>query len=281
MRQAARWTKLGASVAAIGTVAGCVPFAVPPLHVDGGLGASRSQAAGQAPRAGLSNTLRAAVAPLQFGEDLAQSVDIGLGYLDEKSVTGSEKRTRGGFFELGLMRPIAAPAPNAVRAGPFVSAELLWPGQGGGPALGATLGGRVEFVSFTTQSVASNEDAEGSVFGGALGQYGLGLWGGLSARPFEDRMAWIGTLGVSLRTPGVVGVVCCMWPGSSTTTSSNANASSPSSSTTNAPPVSNKRTEPHIPAAPSVTPKPAPEPKRGGAELAAHGSEALTVEANR
>jgi hypothetical protein len=191
-----------------------VPFVVPPLKSS----ASAGGAAGQLARpvamedgvvaSEAITELRTGVHPFQLVDRAGtRRWDLGAGYLFQTTAGDAmvDLWRHGPFVEVGLRlwrRPVSD--STAVRVGVHAGAELLFDRDdtvGGGGSVGASL----ELVTWSSGPFQGS-GRDGIVVGGAEGETSVGLVANASYRAVADTEYWTLTMGVSLRSPGLLGL---------------------------------------------------------------------------
>lgn len=222
--------KLLAPLLALST--GCLPFVVPPGKISGGAGPSSGDvdrgAGDLEPRS--VTTLRAGVHPLSMMPESSSSpFDAGIGYGGDlvfgHAPPPYDRRTsaHGPYLE-GAYYPVRLPAGGATfRWGARVNADLLFLEPRGDLGWGATAVTEVEIGGHSSGAFA-DADGDGAVFGTAFGGWSLGAFAGGSARTFPGSRYGALTFGLSARLPFMVGIVCCLWSGSSDSGSSSSSS---------------------------------------------------------
>jgi hypothetical protein len=168
---------------------GCtVPFALPGLQMEGGAGASTHPVLHAAIGAHLaSNTTR------------ALPVDVGAGYVADVATNAGDHTTQGVYLEAsGLEGRVARRTGLGLRGVLLVGDSEV----GGGAML------RVTHEAFTPASgAASSSDRCGAAVGASSGMAGLGLYAEFGRqRPPGEPATWVATVGVTVRTPAVIGI---------------------------------------------------------------------------
>ncbi len=227
----------GSGVARLGCLAlltgasACFPYAVPPAHLSAGVGPTSGVIADS--RGGVSSgaphyTLRGGVHPLGAVEDLTgRSVDVGVGYLLEGSTGDGEVPLHGPYLALDAYLLPAQLPERSLRAGARVTGDFLFgAGELGG---GGMLAGLVEWVFFGEGSYGSDR-GDSFTAGVRSGELAVGAFLGVTHRVVGDQSFQGGVLGVSLRVPLLLGVVCCALPDDLGSSGSSSGSSSDESS---------------------------------------------------
>jgi hypothetical protein len=198
-----------------------MPFVVPPARVSLGAGARLGVVPGSTPQAPPGFVaLRAGLHPLDVLEGSeTRVVDVGVGYQGELPTASSAPRVYGPYLELGTY-PVIANVSSAItlKAGLYGSADLLYRSRFPDAGVGGTVGGLVELTG-RTDGVFSDQSRDGSiVYGRSAGRWAVGLFGSGSVRSFSDGAYSDLVIGLSVRVPFAAGVICCVWPHSSSAT---------------------------------------------------------------
>jgi hypothetical protein len=215
-RFAACWVLF--ALMALSLSSGCLPFIVPPARVSLGAGARLGAVPGAEPHARRDFVaLRAGLHPLDvLAGSETRMVDVAVGYQGELPPAKSTPSVYGPYLELGVY-PVAAPVSTAFRlkAGLYGTADLLYRSGYPDVGVGGTMGALVELTA-RTDGVFSDNSRDGSVvYGRSAGRWAVGLFGSGSLRSFSDGAYSDLVIGLSARIPFAVGVVCCVWPRSS------------------------------------------------------------------
>lgn len=204
-------------VIALFATTGCLPFLVPPVRVRAGVGAVHRDSAVGANQTASARTGSpdATLGEVSFGMHPLANVeshhegafDVGFGYRAE-GVGGSRNldwMAHGPLLEFGYY-PLRGPGH---RLGVFTELSALrldgaieqW-------RPGVTLGTSFELIGFSNGDFSATAE-DGSAYGFAHGQWGIGLYAAGSYRALDERSHFQATLGISLRVPLLVGIVCC------------------------------------------------------------------------
>lgn len=203
---------------ALSLSSGCFPFIIPPARVSVGGGARLGEVPGSEPHASRDFVaLRAGFHPLDVLEGSeTRMVDVAVGYQGELPTEKSTPSVYGPYLELGTYPEVARISTAlTLKAGLYGSADLLYRSGYADAGMGGTIGGLVELTA-RTDGVFSNENRDGSVvYGTSAGRWAVGLFSSGSVRSFSDGAYSEIVIGLSARVPFAAGVVCCVWPHSS------------------------------------------------------------------
>jgi hypothetical protein len=191
--------------------AACLPFATPPVQGGVGMGLRRVQEDGLATHVEPTLHLQAAVDPFQFSPELLhRPFDVGLGGLYDLSAhTG----TLGALLEGGVVAHEWPVGESSVgRVLPRLQARVLWDESRRRAGVGLALQTAVEVAQFLPGDSFSSGGGSGALLGYAYGETGIGLFGEASYGRLGTQSLWQLSLGLNVRLPASVGLLCCFSP---------------------------------------------------------------------
>ncbi|MBX3183911.1 MAG: hypothetical protein KF915_14890 [Polyangiaceae bacterium] len=134
-----------------------------------------------------------------------------MGYQLERSTggDGGGVPVHGPYVALDAYLLPASPPERSLRAGARVTGDFLFgAGEFGG---GGMLAALVEWVFYGEGSYAS-DGGDSFAAGVHSGELAIGAFLGVTHRVIGEQSYQGGVLGVSLRVPLLLGVICCGWP---------------------------------------------------------------------
>ncbi|HTU62276.1 MAG TPA: hypothetical protein VMF89_27645, partial [Polyangiales bacterium] len=201
----------GAGAALALMLSACLPFAAPPSRLTVAPGRAFG-ASGAAASSHGSVLLRGTWLPLDAVQALERRrFDVGVGYGAELPVVRSAAALHGPYLELSGY-PLQWELSQSLRlqAGVQLAGEWLLRNEGAA-GWGATLGFSTELLTSANDTFLSRSGHR-AVLGHALGQWGIGLVTSAAFRSFEHGSQANVALGLNLRVPLLVGVLCCALP---------------------------------------------------------------------
>jgi hypothetical protein len=207
--------RLGSWLLAVFGAWGCLPFVVPPARVSIGSATHIDAFPGSLPAESEQEvlSLRGSAHPLDLADGMeGRLLDFGLGYHAELAPPGGVPTVHGPYLELGAYPLAAELGPRVhLRGGMYGTVDGLLRSGMAEPGLGGSLGLLLELASSGSGAFLSRGGGP-VVAGYARGQWGFGLYTSASVRDFSDGAYRALSVGVSVRLPLVVGVLCCALP---------------------------------------------------------------------